>query len=78
MTEPTMVEAPMAFLPRPAPRTGRWTAEAVLALMQQPFMALVHQAHEVHRRHFPAGDIELASLLSVKTGGCPEDCAYCP
>nr|WP_310738601.1 biotin synthase BioB [Ideonella alba] len=68
----------MQLLRRPAPRTARWTAEAVLALMQQPFMALVHQAHEVHRQHFPAGDIELASLLSVKTGGCPEDCAYCP
>ena len=71
-------EAPIQLLRRPAPRTARWTAEAVLALMQQPFMALVHQAHEVHRQHFPAGDIELASLLSVKTGGCPEDCAYCP
>ena len=57
---------------------GPWTREAVLALMQQPFMELVRQAHDVHREHWPVGDIELASLLSVKTGGCPEDCGYCP
>ena len=61
-----------------APAAGPWTREAVLALMQQPFMDLVQQAHAVHREHWPAGDIELASLLSVKTGGCPEDCGYCP
>ncbi len=61
-----------------APAAGPWTREAVLALMQQPFMDLVQRAHAVHREHWPAGDIELASLLSVKTGGCPEDCGYCP
>jgi len=63
--------------PRPAP-AGPWTREAVSALLSQPFMDLVHQAQTVHRRHWPASDIELASLLSVKTGGCPEDCSYCP
>ena len=63
---------------KPAPATGPWTREAMLALMQQPFMDLVQQAHAVHRRHWPQADIELASLLSVKTGGCPEDCGYCP
>lgn len=61
---------------RPAP--GRWSPQSVLELMQQPFMALVQQAHAVHGEHFPLGDVELASLLSVKTGGCPEDCGYCP
>lgn len=55
-----------------------WTAERVEALMSRPFMDLVHEAHAVHRAHWPALDIELASLLSIKTGGCPEDCAYCP
>ncbi|MBC7728881.1 MAG: biotin synthase BioB [Microbacteriaceae bacterium] len=59
-------------------KAGQWTPEAVLALMQMPFMDLVQQAHAVHRQHFPRADIELASLLSVKTGGCPEDCGYCP
>ncbi len=62
---------------RPVP-TGAWTPAAVLALMQQPFMRLVQQAQAVHQTHWPDGDIELASLLSVKTGGCPEDCSYCP
>ncbi len=68
-------------LHKPAPRalpSGPWTRQAVLALMAQPFMQLVQQAHAVHRAQFPQGDIELASLLSVKTGGCPEDCSYCP
>jgi len=57
---------------------GTWTTDAVLALLQRPFMALLQQAHAVHAQHWPQGDVELASLLSVKTGGCPEDCAYCP
>jgi biotin synthase len=57
---------------------GRWSVEAVQALLDKPFMELVHQAQSVHRQHFPEGDIELATLLSVKTGGCPENCGYCP
>jgi biotin synthase len=56
----------------------RWTRERVLALLEMPFMALVRRAAEVHALHWPEGDIELASLLSIKTGGCPEDCGYCP
>ncbi len=78
MNIPT-TEHPLRLQRRPAePSPGPWTAASVLALIEQPFMALVQQAHAVHQRHFPAGDIELASLLSVKTGGCPEDCGYCP
>ena len=57
---------------------GRWSNEAIQALLEMPFMDLLHQAQTVHREHFPAGDIELATLLSVKTGGCPENCGYCP
>ena len=41
-------------------------------------LELVFEAQTVHRQHWPAGDIELATLLSVKTGGCPENCGYCP
>ena len=48
------------------------------ALLDTPFLDLVFQAQAVHRQHWPAGDIELATLLSVKTGGCPENCGYCP
>ncbi|MCX7946158.1 MAG: biotin synthase BioB [Hydrogenophilus sp.] len=42
-----------------------------------PFFDLLHQAHEVHRRHFPSHRIQRAALLSIKTGGCSEDCGYC-
>jgi biotin synthase len=84
MSSLTLPEKPITLhRPNASPATapaapGPWTREAVLALMQQPFLDLVQQAHGVHRQHFPRGDIELASLLSVKTGGCPEDCGYCP
>ncbi|MBV8662055.1 MAG: biotin synthase, partial [Hyphomicrobiales bacterium] len=41
-------------------------------------MSLVNEAHRVHQSHFAAGEVQLSSLLSIKTGGCPENCAYCP
>lgn len=52
--------------------------QAIQELLDKPFMDLMFQAQSVHREHWPAGDIELATLLSVKTGGCPENCGYCP
>ena len=55
-----------------------WTVDAVAELFELPFSDLLHRAQEVHRANFPDQDIELATLLSIKTGGCPEDCAYCP
>ncbi|MDR7304880.1 biotin synthase BioB [Rhodoferax saidenbachensis] len=55
-----------------------WSVDAVQALLDTPLLDLVHQAQTVHRQHWPEGDIELATLLSVKTGGCPENCGYCP
>ncbi len=55
-----------------------WTVDAVARLFELPFNDLLYGAQQVHREHFPAGEIELATLLSIKTGGCPEDCAYCP
>lgn len=57
---------------------GRWSVDTVQALLERPLLELVFQAQTVHRRHWPDGDIELATLLSVKTGGCPENCGYCP
>jgi biotin synthase len=54
-----------------------WTVDAVLALMRQPFPELIYTAQSVHRRHFDPAKVELAQLLSIKTGGCPEDCGYC-
>jgi len=68
-------------LHRPAaPRTatGPWPVAAVQALLERPLLDLLFEAQSVHRAHWPAGDIELATLLSVKTGGCPENCGYCP
>ncbi|MEC8041822.1 MAG: biotin synthase BioB, partial [Pseudomonadota bacterium] len=55
-----------------------WTVDEVEALMRLPLLELVGQASTLHRRHHSADDIQKASLLSIKTGGCPEDCAYCP
>ena len=56
----------------------RWTAEAIEALFALPFMDLMFRAQQVHREHFDANTVQLSTLLSIKTGGCPEDCAYCP
>jgi len=65
--------------PVPAPAVqGEWSVEAIQALLDKPLMDLLFEAQTVHRQHWPAGDIELATLLSVKTGGCPENCGYCP
>ena len=58
--------------------TGPWSVDAVQALLDKPLMELLFEAQTVHRQHWPEGDIELATLLSVKTGGCPENCGYCP
>jgi len=56
----------------------RWSVDAIEALFDLPFADLMHRAQTVHREHHAPNEVELATLLSVKTGGCPEDCAYCP
>ena len=55
-----------------------WTATEIESLLTMPLLDLVHRAATVHRAHHDPRDIQRASLLSIKTGGCPEDCAYCP
>ncbi|HZF18020.1 MAG TPA: biotin synthase BioB [Steroidobacteraceae bacterium] len=66
----------------PAPRIDGtrhdWTVAEVAAVYGQPFMDLVHTAQSVHRRYFVPSEVQVSTLLSIKTGGCPEDCAYCP
>ncbi len=57
---------------------SKWTVEAISTLYRQPLLELVEQAHEIHRGHHPAQAVQLCHLLSIKTGGCPEDCSYCP
>jgi len=54
-----------------------WTREEIAGLFDLPFTELVFRAAEVHRAHHAAGEVQLCTLLSIKTGGCPEDCGYC-
>jgi biotin synthase len=55
-----------------------WSADEVKALFDQPFNDLLFQAQSIHRRYFDPNSVQISSLLSIKTGACPEDCAYCP
>ncbi|MBL8487364.1 MAG: biotin synthase BioB [Rhodocyclaceae bacterium] len=66
-----------AARPAPAGTTTRWTAASVLALFELPFADLMHRAQEVHRRHHDPNAVQRSTLLSIKTGGCSEDCGYC-
>jgi biotin synthase len=63
--------------PEADPALERLRAEA-LALFALPFNALLFRAHTVHREHFDPDKVQRSTLLSIKTGGCPEDCGYCP
>jgi biotin synthase len=54
-----------------------WKVEEVLALLRLPLPELIYTAQSIHRRHFDPAKVELAQLLSIKTGGCPENCGYC-
>lgn len=82
MTTVTMV--PVSSL-RPAPTRAeapkshqRWSVQAVEALYALSIMDLLFRAQQVHRAHFDANEVQLSTLLSIKTGGCAEDCGYCP
>jgi biotin synthase len=55
-----------------------WTADEIEALFELPFSDLMFRAQQTHRIHFDANEVQLSTLLSIKTGGCPEDCKYCP
>jgi len=55
-----------------------WTVERVRALFELPFSDLLFRAQQIHREHFDPNRVQLSTLLSIKTGACPEDCAYCP
>lgn len=63
---------------RPAVKLAGWTVARVETLLSAPFIDLIYQAQQVHRQHFAANEVQLSTLLSIKTGGCPEDCGYCP
>lgn len=55
-----------------------WSAAEIAALFDLPFTTLLWRAHSVHREHFDPTQVQISTLLSIKTGACPEDCAYCP
>lgn len=68
----------MTYNPRQKQIRHDWTLEEIYDLLQLPFNELLFQAHCVHRQHFNPNQVQVSTLLSIKTGACPEDCAYCP
>ncbi|MFY7698291.1 MAG: biotin synthase BioB [Legionella sp.] len=56
---------------------SRWTMDSVAEIYQQPFNDLLYRAHQIHRENHQANTMNVATLLSIKTGACPEDCGYC-
>lgn len=72
--------APLTFARKSVstvPADAAWSVDAVQALFDLPFMDLLFRAQQVHREHFTAGEVQRSTLLSIKTGGCSEDCGYC-
>lgn len=59
-------------------KEGRWSVAEIEALLKLPFADLLYRAQTVHREHFDPNAVQLSTLLSIKTGGCSEDCGYCP
>src|SRR5262250_3605284 len=55
-----------------------WSRDEIRALFALPFPELMFRAQCIHRMHFDPTEVQISTLLSIKTGGCPEDCAYCP
>jgi len=55
-----------------------WTKEEILDIYNKPFMELLYEAATIHREHHDPNTVQVSTLLSIKTGGCPEDCGYCP
>lgn len=55
-----------------------WTREEITTIYQSPVLELIYRAATIHRQHHDPQEVQVCTLLSVKTGGCPEDCAYCP
>ncbi|OYV80722.1 MAG: biotin synthase BioB [Ferrovum sp. 37-45-19] len=73
-----LVDNPVSSIGHVASQNKIQERLAIEALFELPFNDLLFQAHTVHRQHFDANGVQLSTLLSIKTGGCPEDCGYCP
>ena len=74
----SLAESPPLPAANPRPVRNDWTRDEVRALFRLPFPELVYEAARLHRLHFDPTEVQISTLLSIKTGGCPEDCAYCP
>jgi biotin synthase len=74
----SLVESPLRSPADPGLIRNDWTRAEVAALFALPFPELVFEAARIHRMHFDPSEVQISTLLSIKTGGCPEDCAYCP
>nr|MDJ0879337.1 biotin synthase [Halieaceae bacterium] len=61
-----------------APTRHNWSRDEIAELINLPFNDLIFRAQQVHREHFDPNEVQVSTLLSIKTGACPEDCAYCP
>lgn len=57
---------------------NNWTKEEIAAIYNRPLLELIYDAATIHREFHATGEVQVCTLLSIKTGGCPEDCAYCP
>jgi biotin synthase len=77
MSESTAVRLPPTRTADSGP-PPRWRFDAIAALFELPFNDLLFRAQEVHRAHHAPNAVQLSTLVSIKTGGCPEDCGYCP
>jgi biotin synthase len=74
----TTTSRPAAPLPEAADASRPWSRTEVQALLDLPFPELIFRAQTIHRQHFDPNEVQISTLLSIKTGGCPEDCGYCP
>ncbi len=72
------MNAPADFTPGKFALRHDWTVDEIVAIHDQPLLELIAQANALHRQFHDVNDVQKAALLSIKTGGCPEDCAYCP
>ena len=75
---PAATTAPAVFSPQQGDIRHDWSREEVETLFALAFNDLLFRAHSIHRRYFDPNQVQVSTLLSIKTGACPEDCAYCP
>ncbi len=78
VAEPDRFSAAKAIAPVDEAQTRKWTMPELEALFDLPFSDLLHRAQQVHRQYHDPNAVQLSTLLSIKTGGCSEDCGYCP